>query len=466
MLVPTLLVRCGHAYQVTADRNLVSHHHQRLIKNQYWECSSPSQSLGVLAVLVRSGTLVEKLDKAASGALNAMSPSMTKNEQALLGRMSSFLNLTGVVDSVSTLSEKEKPSLPNSVSRNEVLALYEQFVRYQQKKNFMEMKPVVILSSLVHDLDAISSLMFLEMVITTSFQTDAPWRDKENISALLTRLRYHIMYSKMIQFKAVWWLLDILSNSDSFLFQYKEESTRLFKACLRRINELLPQLSVGECLLVFPLLDTSVYDRPFIICASIMKRLLASDLNEFVEVPNSVILRVLGCKGLNLSVFRKLCQILQKDYRIGEFVKEDCLFLLSTLATRFSTVEIDENNMDHFCESFFAQLYVNAKIMSPVECVSALEYLERMSLSGFFIFPSSDLLERLKKKTFIGIGQSIKRTDTSLKDIEVNIEIMRRLEGVLRRCVLLPFVSSDVVKVKELMEKLTLQRRHMERSAS
>ncbi|KAH9597120.1 hypothetical protein LSM04_002918 [Trypanosoma melophagium] len=455
MLVSSLLVRCGPAYQVTADRNLVAYHHRRLINNQYWECSSPSQSLSVLALLVRSGTLVEKLDKAASGALNAMSPSMTKNEQALLGRLSSFLNLTGVVDSVSTLPEIEKLSLPKTGSGNEVFTLYKQFVRHQQRKNIIEMKPVVILSSLVHNLDAISSLMFLEMVITTSFQTDAPWREKENISALLTRLRYHVMCSDMIQFKAIWWVLDILSNCNFLAIKYKLESTRLFKACLRRIHEMLPQLSLTKCLLIFPLLDTSVYDRPFIICSDIMKRLAASDLNEFIEVPTSVIIQVLGCVSLNLSLFQKLCQILQKDYRIGELVKEDCLFLLSNLAIRFSAVEVNEDNMDDFCESLFVQLYVNAKNMSPVECLNALEYLERMSLSGFFVFPSSDLLERLKKKIFIGIGQAIKCANIKPNDIELNIEVVRRLEGVLRRCVLLPFLTGDMVTIKELMEELT-----------
>ncbi|KEG08781.1 hypothetical protein DQ04_06461010 [Trypanosoma grayi] len=465
MLARSPFVRSVHAFQSNADRYLVAHHHQKLVESRYWNCSSPSQALAVLGVLVRSGTIVDKLDWAASGALNAMAPSMTKNERALLGRLSPLLRLKGVTDSTSSVSREVELEIPKTDVNSDVFVLYSQFIKHRQGKASRSVIASVLSSDLVLQLDAVTSLMLLEMTLSVTFQADSNWREEGIVSALLTRLRHHVMCSDVIGFKAVWWILIVLGDTQSVVYGRPIESGRLFRACLQRMHDMLPKLSIWECLLVFPLLDASPYGRPFIICGDIVKRLVACDVEELMVVPTSVVLHALECDGLPLCVRRKLCQMLGKDLRFGDLAKEECLFLLSTMALRLPVGEADADDECLF-ELLFAQIYVVAKSMSAVECVKALEYLEHISLSHTSVSVSCGLSERLKKRALLGVMQTVKLTSATTADLELNLESVYRLEGLLKRCVLLPYLDGDAAAISERIAKLTHQLNHLDRGVS
>ncbi|RNE97669.1 uncharacterized protein Tco025E_09387 [Trypanosoma conorhini] len=461
MFFRSLIGRSWHASQTTADRLVVSQHHRRLIDSRYWGCTTPSKAVSVLGVLVRSGTIIDKLDKAASEALNAMGPSMTRNEQALLGKWSSLMRLKAPADSSAGPSHAAASEMADKDVHKSVVVLYSLFIRDSQMGIPVEEKSIVFSTDSVLQLDPIGSLMLLEMMLSTSFQRGAAWRNENTAETLLARLRTHVIYSKLIGFKAIWWMLDILGDKESLLCGRPAESGRLFRACLRRLHDMLPELTAGECLLIFPLLRNTLYDKPFIICADIMKRLVACDVEELTVVPTSVILHTLECGELVPRLRRRLYQLLFEDYRVGDLGKGECLFLLSIMATSPPFVDEAEqpkyeNDNDFLLyESLFAQLYLSAKAMNSTECVTALEHLEVLALSQVSVPAPSDLLERLKKSLFCGTKQALKRPNLAAPELNCELEAIRRLEGVLRRCVLLPFLSDDAVLIDKLATKIT-----------
>ncbi|RNF12485.1 hypothetical protein TraAM80_00338 [Trypanosoma rangeli] len=456
-----LLGRSWNASQTAADRLLASQHHHRLIDSRYWDCTTPSKALSVLGVLLRSGTIIDKLDNAASGALNAMGPSMTRSEQVLLGKWSSLMRLKASVRcSSSPSTSAAELGISNRDVHKSVVTLYSFFVGDSQTRISAEESPIIFSSDLVLQLDPIGTLMFLEMLLSTSFQQDAAWRNENITVALLTRLRSHVMYSKVIGLRAIQWILDVLGDKESLLCRRPVEGGRLFRACLRRLHDMLPELTAGDCLLIFPLLQNTLYDKPFVICAEIMKRLVVCEVEELTAVPTSVILHTLECEELVPRLRRRLYQLLCEDYRIGSLGKGECLFLLSIIATSSPCMDeaeqpkYDNDNDFLLCESLFAQLYVTAKSMNAMECVTALEYMEVLTLSQVSVPASSDLLERLKKRLFYETRHALRQSNLSARELKCELEAIHRIEGVLRRCVLLPFLADDAVLIEDLVTKI------------
>ncbi|EKF29654.1 hypothetical protein MOQ_006551 [Trypanosoma cruzi marinkellei] len=459
MFFRSFLGRSWHASQTTADRLLVSHHHNRLIDSRYWDCTTPSKALSVLGLLVRSGTMIDKLDKAASEALSAMGPSMTMSEQALLGKWSSFLRLKISADGSSNTPQNVGSDICSTDINKSVVALYSLFIRNSQTSVLAGERSIVLSTDSVLRLDPISSLMLLEMMLSKSFQQGAAWRNENTAGALLTRLRYHVMYSKVIGFKALWWILHLLSNKESVLQGRSAESGRLFRACLRRLHDMLPGLTSGECLLLFPLLKNTLYDKPFIICADIIRRVVTCELEELSVVPTSVIMHTLECEDLVPQLRRRLYQLLCEDYRMGDIGKGECLFLLSIIAKSPDMEEAEKYNYEDdtgciLCESLFAQLYVTAKSMNAIECVQALEYMEVLAISHFSVTAPYDLLERIKKRIFSWTKQALKRPNLAVLELQCVVEAIHRLEGILRRSALLPFLADDAAVIGEIFRKL------------
>ncbi|PWV10471.1 hypothetical protein C3747_69g104 [Trypanosoma cruzi] len=459
MFFRTFVGRSWHASQTTADRLLVSHHHHRLIDSRYWDCATPSKALSVLGLLVRSGTMIDKLDKAASEALSAMGPSMTMSEQALLGKWSSFLRLKISEDGSSSTPQNVGSDICSTDINKSVVALYSLFIRDSQTSVLAGERSIVLSTDSVLRLDPISSLMLLEMMLSKSFRQGAAWRNENIAGALLTRLRYHVIYSNVIGFKALWWILHILGDKESVLQRRSVESGRLFRACLRRLHDMLPGLTPGDCLLLFPLLKNSLYDKPFIICADIIRRVVTCELEELGVVPTSVIMHTLECEDLVPPFRRRLYQLLCEDYRMGDIGKGECLFLLSIIATSPDMDEVEKNNYEvdtgcTLCESLFAQLYVTAKSMNAVECVQVLEYMEFLATSHFSVTVPHDLLERLKKRIFSWTRQALKRPNLTVLELQCEVEAIHRLEGVLRRSVLLPFLAGDAAVIGEISRKI------------
>ncbi|CCD13234.1 unnamed protein product [Trypanosoma congolense IL3000] len=447
MLAVSRFVCCEHTYQRVVDRVHVSRCHHQLISSRYWECSTPSKALATLSVLVRSRTFIDRLDKAATGALDAMVPSMTRNERALLRKLSAFLGLR-----CATVCERP-PLVPNP--NVVVITLYSAFMG-EGPLTLTELNLNDSFSSdCVSQLNVTCTLMLFEMMTSSTFLPGASWRSDDGLNSLLARLRHDVMHDGAIDFRTLKWIIERLNGTSGVLGRQQVECARLLKACVKRLNDILPHLSMSECLLILPLLDSPLYERPFIVCSDIVRRLAVCDELEMYGVETSTLLGVLACGSLDWTVLLKICRALQRDLRVGDLSKRESLFLLSALTARLSACDaarsVREGDIEEkFCEELFVQLYVNVKHMTAAECVEVLGGLEVMYVSSVISAPPSDLVEKLRKKAFFNFQQDITRGHTKAEQVEHALESLQRLEELLKRCLLLPILERDMRTIMDL----------------
>nr|CCC53009.1 conserved hypothetical protein [Trypanosoma vivax Y486] len=464
MLVRTLPLSSGEAFQAGADRLLVGRYHNAIIQKHYWNCSSPSQALAALTVLTRSGTMLDGLDKAASYALCSMAPAMTRGERALLLECSKSLRLTSVTNCLVN-SVKERANIladedPNAI----VFALYSEFVDDHPMRMPHKVPPIVLSADSVRRLEATSAFMLFEMLVSTSFSPSAYWRSEPIVTSLLATMRHHILHG-VVSFKALWWVVGNLNDARLCASRFALDCAHLFRACVKRLDEVFPRLSISDCLLMLPLLDTSFFDKPFILYSRVISRIASCSERELRAVPTHVLLYGLRCNCLNLNISRKLCHVLQSDARVYSLDDEESLSLLCVLTSKLVSTAVaiegtngrDEsiyNDIGHLLDLLFAQLLINVGYMGALECVRAMECFEVITISNISISVPFDLLDRLRRRIYSCIRLDLRRSVAKVEATKSLLEVIHRLEGLLGRCVLLPFMERDAATLTELHSEL------------
>ncbi|EAN79446.1 uncharacterized protein TEOVI_000494800 [Trypanosoma equiperdum] len=455
-------MRCGTAYRTAADRCQVSRYHQQLVDSRYWNCSTPSQALSTLSVLVRSRTVVDALDVAALGALEAMAPSMTQGERTLLQKFSTFLKFKNTT-CLPPASPHESNASPLTGDPNvNVVALYTKLMGEKPSVAVEEIGSISFSSDSILQLSTVGALMLFEMMVSTTFQPCASWRIEDNIVALLNHLRNTVIRGDTVDSRTLGWIMSKLNSAGSPIACRPSECGRLFKACVKRLNDILPQMSVNECLQILPLIDTTAYERPFIVCVEIVKRLDACSEIELSDVRTSTLLSALRCEDVTLKTFMKICRVISKEFRIVELSKGESLLFLTILVARLNSSASAEDvgiigNNGKVWEALFAQLYVDTGDMSVVECIEALMCLEVLYFSPLITAVPGGLVEKLKKRVFFVIRKAMKQRHVTAQEVELFLKSLQRLGELLKRCLLFPLLEKDTAIITELQAELALR---------
>ena len=104
MLHRSFLVRCA-SNSGGGDRSALQRNHFRLLDKRHWDLTTPSRALPVVEVLLRSGVVVDGLERSAAKPLWSMSPSMTKKERSLVQKLSAMLHTSTAAPPLTSSSD-------------------------------------------------------------------------------------------------------------------------------------------------------------------------------------------------------------------------------------------------------------------------------------------------------------------------------------------------------------------------
>lgn len=443
MLHRSFLVRCASNIG-GGDRSALQRNHFRLLDKRHWDLTTPSRALPVVEVLLRSGVVVDGLERSAAKPLWSMSPSMTKKERSLVQKLSAMLHTSTAAPPLTSSSDVR--------CENEVIRSAYAAACATGKCTIS----AAVDANFFRHLQLPFQLMLLELLlsryITVTWVFKAPSITKELLDHLCDELAAH---EDLLSFKVVWWLLVLLSGDAHLYTAVITPATgkRLFGLCVRRIHELLPDLPTEQRLLVYLLLSsTKGYDKPFIVLGEIEKLALVTPVNEYAKVSSKVLLRFMSSPfamkqgNLTLRLALQWC----KGTRIADFDSEECLLAFSVMAslherisaeTAAATASMKEWETLHEC--LFAQVFLIASDMTPSGCLSILDQAELINISGWGITVPQVLLEKVKRRLLAECKRMMEEEDLSPDTAEDLLRVVFGLQHLLQRFTVLPYSASD-----------------------
>ncbi|KPA78995.1 hypothetical protein ABB37_05541 [Leptomonas pyrrhocoris] len=443
MLCRSAFWRCV-SNSVGDDRKALARNHLHLLDKRQWDLTTPSRALPVVEVLLRSGVVLDGLEKSAAKPLWSMTPSMTKKERSLVQKLSGMLH-TNTASLAAASSSDQKSE--NGVVRSAYAAAC------STGKCTIG---AVVDHNFVRCLQLPFQLMLLELILSRYISVvwvyKAPMVTKELLDPLCDQL---LLHEDLMTFKTVWWLLVLLSG-DARLYNATvapAAGKRLYGLCVRRIHQLLPHLWTEQRLLVHLVLTSMKgYERPFIVIGEIEKLALVTPLSEYEEVNSKVLLQFMSSPFATKQINLTLRLVLQwcKGTRIADFGCEECLLAFSIVAslhectltdTAFAAATAKEWEVLHEC--LFAQVFLVAGDMTPTGCISILDQAELINVSGWGITVPQLLLEKLKRRLLTECKRQIDEEDLSPETAEDLLRVVLGLQHLLQRYTVLPYSAPD-----------------------
>lgn len=444
MLRLSFLWRCA-SNGIDSDRGALASSHLRLLDKRQWDLTTPSRALPVVEVLLRSGVVIEGLEKSAAKPLWSMAPSMTRKEQTLVQKLSAMLHTSA--------EAAPQPLATSSQNENDVIRSAYATACATGKCTVS----AVVSTHFVQRLQLPFLLMLLELLlsryIAVSWVHKPPSVTKELLDHLCDQL---VLSEADLTFKAVWWLLVLLSG-DARLYNAAvppASGKRLFGVCVRRIHQLLPCLPTSQRLLVYLLLTSlKGYEKPFIVLAEIEKLALLTPIEEYETVESRVLLQFMGSAFVtrHTPFLLRLCLQWRKGTRIADFEVEECLLAFSVTGslhthasadTAFAVAAVGEWEVLH--ESLFAQAFFLAGDMSPAGCLSILDQAELINVSGWGITVPQMLVEKLKRRLLAEGKRMLEDKEGMSPDsTESLLRAVLGLQHLMHRCTVLPCSPSD-----------------------
>jgi hypothetical protein len=454
MIRQSSFLRCV-SQNVGDDRKALARNHLLLLDRRQWDLTTPSRALPVVEVLLRSGVVLDGLEKSAAKPLWSMSPTMTRKERSLVQRLSAMLHANTT------------PSSPTSSitarSEDDVVRAAYAAACATGKCTITEVVDTVF----VQHLQLPFQLMLLELLFSRYITVDWVYKAPPVTKELLDHVCDEVMANEgLLTFKVVWWLLVLLSG-DTRLYKAAvppAAGKRLFGLCVRRIHQLLPDLSTEQRLLVYLLLPSlKNYDRPFIVIGEIEKLALVTDLKDYEKVGTRVMLQFMSSSFAmqHVSLILRLALEWGKGKRIADFDCEECLLAFSIVASlhvrssaeaAFAAASVREWEALHEC--LFAQVFLIAGDMTPSGCLSVLDQAELINISGWGITVPQLLLEKLKHHLLSECKVMMEDENLSPEAAEDLLRIVLGLQHLLQRYTVLPSGAADEQVIAQCIRTL------------
>ncbi|CBZ27331.1 conserved hypothetical protein [Leishmania mexicana MHOM/GT/2001/U1103] len=393
------VLRCG-SHGVREDRQALARHHLNLLDKRHWELTTPSRALPVVEVLIRSGVLMDRLEKSSTKPLASLTPSMTKKERSLVEKFSHMLHQTS-------------PPTACHISRNVVVEDEAVSAAYSAAcaTGTCTIDVVVDVVFVRHLRFPSSALMLLELMesrcMKVCWTRGKPCLSKEVLDSICDLFAEH---EQSLDFRATCWLLSLLGGDTQVSGPPITLSAgkRLFRLCVRRIHYLLPDLPLEDLLLVYvQLAHIEGYEKPFIVLGEIERLVLSTPSDQFTGVSTNVLLWFMtmpfAVRHADLNL--RLCTGWTAASRITDFTKEECLAAFTIVAAlhegcsaESAAVAAALRDWETLHDALFAQVFFVAHEMTATDCFRIMDQSELINISGWGITVPQMLLEKLKKR--------------------------------------------------------------------
>ncbi|KAG5493008.1 hypothetical protein JKF63_01589 [Porcisia hertigi] len=436
---------------VRDDRQALARHHLNLLDKRHWELTTPSRALPVIEVLIRSGVRIDRLETSSSRSLASLTPSMTKKERSLVQKLALMFHQTSQPTAchlaTSTLTEDEAICAAYSAAR---------------ATGACTIDVSVDISFVRHLRYPSSVLMLLELLESRSIKVcwtkGRPCASKEMLDSICELLAQH---ESSMDFRATWWLLSLLGGCDHFSGHQIPPSAgkRLFRLCVRRIHQLLPDLPLEDLLLAYlALVCSQGYEKPFIVLGEMEKLVLSTSSDRYTDVSISVLLHFMTMpfakRHPNLNL--RLCASWNVASRIADFTQEECLTAFTVLAALHEccTAECAAavaplRDWETLHDALFAQVFFVAQGMTAVDCFRILDQSELINISGWGITVPQMLLEKLKKRILSECKHCAVDESRTPETAELLLCVALALQALMQRYTVLPSNAADEHAVAE-----------------
>ncbi|CAJ1008822.1 hypothetical protein Q4I28_004135 [Leishmania naiffi] len=449
------LLRCA-SFGVREDRQALARHHLSLLDKRHWKLTTPSRALPVVEVLMRSGVLMDRLEKSSTKPLACLIPSMTKKERSLVEKLSYVLH--------QTLPPTASPIDRNARREDETIhAAYS----VACATGTCTIDVLVDAIFVRHLRSPSSALMLLELVVSrcvkVSWTRGKPCLSKELLDSICDLLAQH---EQSLDFRAIWFLLSLLSAtphlSDSQITP--SAGKRLFRLCVHRIHHLLPLLAVEDHLLAYlQLARIEGYEKPFIVLGEMERLLLSTSLCDYTGVSTNVLLRFMTMPfaarhaDLNLRLCAGWCAV----SRITDFTQEECLAAFTIVAAlhegcsaESATAAAPLRHWETLHDALFAQVFFIAHDLTAADCFRILDQSELINISGWGITVPQMLLEKLKKRILSECKRCAIDECCAPETAELLLCVALGLQALMQRYTVLPSNAVDEHAVAECIALL------------
>lgn len=453
-------LRCLLHHNYHADRAVAAKCHSDLADRRHWELSTPSRSLPVLAVLHRSGVLLDGLEKVASKSLASMSPCMTKGELSLLRKFSTYFQSSSQRDSAASSAECRQ-------EENEwVMKAYSTV--YSSGAIAI---PSTVSRCFIEQLSLPFAIMLLEMLLCHNVLLESESDGSRKV--LLIYSMGHIvdilsLGGENANFTNVIWLLSILHTNNHVDKGQMPcvEASHLFGSCVRVVHNMMPSLSLEQQILTWLALeDCGDYKRPFIVLSEMERRMETSSMEEYNRVGRRTLLRFMDSSfsRKKITLCLQLCLYFYQGSRISEMDGEQCAQLFSILASLQSSCKYDfalslasHDEWERLHECLFAQTFLQANSLSSLMCLSILDQSELINVSSWGMTVPQMVAEKLKKRIISECRRCAKKEqfDESIGAVEESIRVLLALEALLLRCTVTPLYPADEIALKDCVHAL------------
>ncbi|KAG5477660.1 hypothetical protein LSCM1_04953 [Leishmania martiniquensis] len=437
--------------RVHDDRQALARHHLKLLDKRHWELTTPSRALPVVEVLLRSGVLMDKLEKCSTKPLVSLSPSMTRKERSLVHKLSHMLQQT---------------SLPSASSLAGNVTEEDEAIQSAYSSACATGACTVDLLVDVHFVRRLrspsSALMLLELAGSRCAQVrwagGKPSLSREMLDSICDLLAQH---ERSLDVRATQKLLSMLgSGAQLHEFQLATPAgKRLFRLCVRRIHDLLPDLRGEDLLVAYLLLERSEgYARPFIVLGEMEKLLLSTALEHYAGVSSSILLRFMttpfAVRHIDLNL--RLCAGWSPSSRITDFTLEECLAAFTIVAALHEGCSAESaaavaplRHWETLHDALFAKVYFVALDMSAADCFRILDQSEVINVSGWGITVPQMLLEKLKKRILSECTSCAMDDCRAPGEAEPLLQIALALQALMQRYTVLPSNAADEYAVAQ-----------------
>ncbi|KAG5478134.1 hypothetical protein CUR178_04846 [Leishmania enriettii] len=450
MIRRAVLLRCAFD-RIQSDRQALARHHLNLLDKRHWELTTPSRVLPVVEVLIRSGVLMDGLEKCSSKPLASLTPCMTKKERSLVQKLSHML-------------QQAAPSAATHLAEN--TAEEDEAIRTAYSSARATGRCTVDLVVDAHFVRRLrypsSALMLLDLADSRYAQVcwarGKPSPSKEVIGPICDLLAEH---ERSLDFRATQWLLSLLDSGAALSGSQIALSAgkRLFRLCVRRIHYLLPDLRVEDLLLAYLLLERSEgYERPFIVLGEIEKLVLSTASEHYTGVSTNVLLRFMTMpfpmrhSDLNL----RLCANWSATSRIMDFTLEECLAAFTIVAALHEGCSAESaaavaplRHWEMLHDALFAKVYFVALDLTAADCFRILDQSELINVSGWGITVPHMLLEKLKKRILSECTTCAMDDGRAPATVEALLRVALGLQALMQRCTVLPSNAADEYAVAQ-----------------
>lgn len=439
------------------DRGSIAKYHHVLLDLQNWELSSPSKTLPTLAVLMRSGTNVHRLQSVAGPSLASTAACMTNSEKSMLQKVSSFFSAP-----LGHLFDTEATSHTVLTGSDVVVQMYAQAC--SGRCVVFPLRVTDGVSAFLRDLTLTQTLTLLELLV--SRHVDVGNRDAIPVTLVLDHINDLLTHIQP-EFPVVWWLLSAL-RGDQWCIGGSMDSISgkgLFMTCVRTIHSHLPVLSPEQLMISYLSLDgNNPETRPFVVISELEKKLLEVALDGATSISCAVLLNFMRTPFVEShpSLCAELCLSWYRNKRIIDMSITEARAAIRILSRlHVGSCEIAMGVSSHsewqqLHDSLFALLHAMTHDLCLQECVAILEEVEVINVSPMGIAAPAVFVEKVKRRVLAEAKKTkraVERTELELNAdaATVLLESLMRFNALVGRFSLIPFSEADNAKIISLV---------------